>query len=134
MSEFEDKLQSILGNPETMDQIMSIARSLGGSSPPQEESAPFEECSSPAFPSTPGMGDPFSALSGLDPRLLQVGMRLLNEYTRDDNQTVAFLQALRPFLRQERYSKMDKAVQIAKLSRLIRVALDTLRKGDTDFV
>ena len=134
MSEFEDKLQSILGNPETMDQIMSIARSLGGDSPSQEGTPPSEERRPQTVQSAAGIGDPFSALSELDPRLLQIGMRLLSEYSRDDNQTVAFLQALRPFLRQERYSKMDKAVQIAKLSRLIRVALDAFRKGDTDFV
>lgn len=133
MSDFEDKLQSILGNPQAMDQIMSIARSLGAEPPPQEEH-PCEECCSPAWEPTPGTGEPLAALSGLDPRLVQMGMRLLGEYNRSDNQTVALLHALQPFLRPERYAKVDKAVQIAKLSRVIRVALDSLRKGDADFV
>lgn len=131
MSEFEDKLQSILGNPEAMDQIMSIARSIGGNPPAQEEPTPSEEL---CPQTTPNANDPFALLSGLDPRLLQIGMRLLSEYNNDDNQTVALLNALQPFVRQERYAKVDKAVRIAKLSRLIRVALESFRKGGTDLV
>lgn len=134
MSEFEDKLQSILGNPEAMDQIMSIARSIGAAPPAQEGSDPPEElCPQPVRP-TPDTGDPFALLSGLDPRILQVGMRLLSEYNRDDSRTVALLNALQPFVRQERYAKVDKAVQIARLSRLIRIALESFRKGDADLV
>ena len=133
MSEFEDKLQSILGNPQAMDQIMSIARSISGNPPPQDDPTPSEEDLRPqSFQTTPN--DPFALLNGLDPRLLQIGMRLLSEYNSDDNQTTALLSALQPFVRQERYAKLDKALQIAKLSRVIRVALETFRKGDTDFV
>lgn len=131
MSEFEDKLQSILGNPEAMDQIMSIARSITGNPPVQDDPAPLDELCPQTSPDT---SDPFALLSGLDPRILQIGMRLLSEYNNDDNRTVALLTALQPFVRQERYAKVDKAVQIAKLSRLIRVALETFRKGDTNLV
>lgn len=136
MSEFEDKLQSILGNPEAMNQIMSIAQSITGNSQNSEDPAPTEEPGPPASAEqTAGeqaAGDPLSFLGNLDPRLIQVGMRLLSEYnnTGDDRKT-ALLTALRPFVKQERYAKVDKAIQIAKLSRVIRVALDALRKGDT---
>ena len=132
MSEFEDRLQSILGNPQAMEQILSIARSIGGDSPPQDKLQDPETLAPQAFrePS----GDPFAILNGLDPRLVQIGMRLLSEYSREDNRTVALLTALQPFLRQERYPKVEQAVQIARLSRVIRVALETFRKGDSDFV
>ena len=130
MSEFEDKLQSILGNPEAMDQIMSIARSITGSGSEPENTDPSDEFETPSVPVSPHTDDPFSLLSGMDPRLLQMGMRLLSEYNRDDDRTVALLAALQPFVRQERYAKVDKAVRIAKLSRLIRVALESFRKGD----
>ena len=33
MAEFEDKLNSILGNQEAMSQIMALARSLSGEQP-----------------------------------------------------------------------------------------------------
>lgn len=134
MSEFEDKLQSILGNPDAMDQIMSIARSLTGNTPESETLAPCEE-PTPEPPQSPICGeDPLNLLNGVDPRILQIGMRLLSEYNSSDNHTVALLNALQPFVRKERYAKVDKAVQIAKLSRLIRIALESFQKGDADFV
>ena len=124
MSEFEDKLQSILGNPEAMDQIMSIARSISGpSSTPDPTPAPGSN-----------FEDPPRILDALDPRLMQIGMRLLSEYNREDERAVALLTALQPFVRQERYAKVDKAVQIAKLSRLIRIVLESVRKGDSGLV
>lgn len=135
MSEFEDKLQSILGNPEAMNQIMSIAQSITGNSQNSEDPAPTEEPEPPASAEQTAdeqtAGNPLSLLGDLDPRLIQVGMRLLSEYrsTGDDRKT-ALLTALRPFVKQERYAKVDKAIQIARLSRVIRVALDALRKGD----
>lgn len=130
MSEFEDKLQSILGNPDAMNQIMSLAQSITGNSQDSEDSAPAEE--EPAPPASTGQtaGDPLSLLGNLDPRLLQVGMRLLSEYNSEDNRKTALLTALQPFVKQERYAKVDKAIQIAKLARVIRVALDTFRKGE----
>ena len=134
MSEFEDKLQSILGNPDAMDQIMSIARSLTGGASEPETPAPCGQ-PDPEPPQSPALSeDHFSLLNGLDPRILQIGMRLLSEYNSSDTRTVALLNALQPFVRPERYAKVDKAIQIARLSRLIRVALDSFRKGDADFV
>lgn len=134
MSEFEDKLHSILGDPDAMGQILSIARSLTGDTPEPEPAAPREDLD-PEPPQAPALGeDPFQLLSGVDPRVLQIGMRLLSEYNRNDNRTAALLTALQPFVRRERYAKVDQAIQIAKLSRLIRIALESFRKGDADFV
>ena len=65
---------------------------------------------------------PLSALAGLDPRLLQAGIRLFSEYSAADDRKVALLTALKPFVKPERYAKVDRAVQIAKLARVIRVA------------
>ena len=61
-------------------------------------------------------------------------MRLLSEYNAEDDRKTALLTALQPFVKQERYAKVDKAIQIAKLARIIRVALDAFRKGDADYV
>ena len=44
----------------------------------------------------------------------------------------ALLAALRPYVREERYAKLDKAIQIAKLSRLIRSGLDLFRARKED--
>ncbi len=130
MSEFEDKLQSILGNPDAMNQIMSIAQSLSGSSPSEGEFMSPQD-----IPEDSNNAEAtFSSLGNLDPRLLQIGMRLLSEYNSTDDKKIALLHALQPFLTEERYAKVDQAVHIAKLAHVIRVALDAFRKGDNEHV
>ena len=115
MAEFEEKLNAILNDPQAMGQILSAAKALSG----QEESPPADP--ETPLPEEPA-GDPLSALGQLDPRLLQVGMRLLSEYTGSDDRKTALLEALKPFLRPERRAKVDQAVKIARLSRVIRTA------------
>lgn len=131
MSDFEDKLQSILANSDAMNQIMSIAQSISGSASnnqsetdilPQEDDPPVD------------YGNLSSAFDSLDPRLLQLGMTLLSEYNRQDDDKVALLTALQPFIKENRYAKLDQAIQIAKLARVIRVALNSFRSGGTEYV
>lgn len=135
MSELEDKLQSILGDPEAMGQIMSIAQAITGKQ--ETGDSPVDaEADTPALSvredSFAGEGSSLSLLGDLDPRLVQMGLRLLSEYNSTDDRKIALLTALRPFIREERYAKVDRAIRIARLSRLIRAALDTFRKGDED--
>lgn len=122
MSEFEDKLQSILGNQEAMSQIMSIAQSINGASGGSDQSEP-ETSLGPPNPTA-------EALGGLDPQLLQLGTRIFSEYQSTDDKRAALLNALRPFLRPERNAKIDQAIEIAKLSRVIRLVLDAFRRGE----
>ena len=70
-----------------------------------------------------------SLLNDVDPRLLQLGMRVLSEYNRQDDSKAALLNALRPFVREKRYAKIDQAIRIARLSRVIRVAIDALKES-----
>lgn len=133
MSDFEDKLGAILSNQDAMSQIMSLAQSLGGGAkqtapPPIEASAetPAQPTDPGAGPS-PGGGDLFSALGNLDPRLISMAMRLMSEYNSNDDDRAALLSALRPFVKAERYAKLDKAMQISKLTRVIRIALDSFK-------
>lgn len=111
-----------------MSQIMALAQSLGKSDPKEREEA------SPAPPSDPPPAPEAEPgedlLGGIDPQMLDLGMRLLGEYQRQDEKGAALIQALRPFLREERQAKLDKAVRIAKLSRVARVALRSLGGGE----
>lgn len=135
MAEFEDKLNAILGDPEAMGQIVSIAKALTG----EGDSAPAQ--TPPAAPEAPpdpppggqpdwqsilgllGGGDsPLSALGDLDPKLIQAAVTLFSEYSATDDRKVALLNALKPFLKPERQAKIDRAMQLARLSRVIRVA------------
>lgn len=122
MGELDEKLNAILGDPQAMGQIMALAQSLGGQGAP-ERAAGTEK-------PTEHQTQQNISLEDLDPRLMQIGMRVLREYQREDDRKTALLTALRPFVKAERYDKLDRAIQIARLSRLIRAALEELGKGE----
>ena len=128
MSELEDKLNSILSNQEAMGQIMQLARSLGGSRPESTDSAPSPPCSEPS--ASASNSNLFSSLNDLDPRLLELAFKLLNTYRSNDDERAALLSALRPFVRPERYARLDQAIQVSKLTQVIRIALDSFRSKD----
>lgn len=129
MAQFEEKLGAILNDPQTMSRILSIAQSLDGGkseanpepgSDPSPEPA-MEPVSEPAEATAPGLD--------VDPRLMAAGMQALSAWQGPDDSRTALLQSLRPFVGPERCGKLDKAVRITKLSKVVRAALDTL-KGD----
>ena len=135
MGELEEKLNAVLGDPQAMSQIMALAQSLGGpASAPSEQAAPAPKAEPPS--AGPDLSSLLEGLSGggLDPRLMQVAFRVMNDPRANNDERVALLQALRPFVRERRYAKLDKAIQIARLARLIRIALDTFKGGDKDRV
>ena len=129
MSDWEEKLNSVLGNPEMMGQIMSLAQSLGSS--PSAPPPPAEAPPAPPPAAPPNLSALLGGLSGggLDPRLMTAIGRILTESSGGEDHRTALLAALRPFVREQRYAKLDKAIQIARLSHMIRIALDVL-KGD----
>lgn len=130
MGEFEEKLNSILGDQQAMGQIMALAQSLGKQSPSDQEEK--DTVPEPAEDAPPDLSQ---LMGNLDPKMVQLGMQLMREYQQDDGQNTALLQALRPYLREERRGRLDKAVQIAKMSRLLRVALGSLGgKGEDTLV
>ncbi len=116
MSEFEDKLNAILSNPEAMAQVMGLAQSLGSSgafdpsSQPQEKSAPSTtQTTSPGG----GIGDLFSQI---DPKMIERMLPLLGELnSSSSDERMQLLYALRPFLRPERRDKVERAAKAAKL-------------------
>ena len=124
MAEFEEKLNAILSDPQAMGQIASLAQALTGEHTGEAAGQAGATDWSALLGMLGGGGDsnPLSALSELDPQLLQAGLRLFSEYSATDDRKVALLNALKPFVKPERYAKVDKAVQIAKLARVIRVA------------
>ena len=119
MAEFDDKLNSILGNPDAMSQIMQLAQSLSGSGP--GDGAPPPQ--SPPPPPPTGGGDLFSSLSslagGMDPKFLSRLLPLIQELggQRDSNAR-ALLYALRPYLKEEKQDKVERALQLARLFHL----------------
>ena len=131
MAEFDEKLNSLLSNPDAMSQIMQLAQSLGGDGqsaapPPPGQPDPQQ---APAWGPPPpqqtppsGGGDLLSSLlggGGLDPGLLSRLLPLIQELggQRDSNAR-NLLYALRPYLRSDRQEKVERALQLARLFHL----------------
>ncbi len=145
MSEFEDKLNAILSNPQAMSQVMELARSLGGepggppqtdqgASPPPPESqagpaaaGPKVTMSEPDRGGTAGLGD---LLGGLDPALLTRLLPLAGELKGGgDDDRMRLLNALAPFLKPERREKIQRAAQAARIIHVGKKLLGAL--GDS---
>ena len=99
MEGMEDKLGAILNNPQMMQQIMSMAQSLGQSTPQQQMPPPQQELPQPDM----------AALQKLAGLAGQSGI---------DAQQQALLQALNPYLSRNRVNKLEKAMRAAKMARL----------------
>ena len=96
MSEMEDKLNKLLDDPETMGRIMQMAQQLSGGTgtlPP---------------PSSPD-------LSGFDPQTITKLLPLVKELQTPNSQATQLLYALRPYLKEEKQGKIDRAVKLAHL-------------------
>ena len=99
MSELEDKLNSVLNNPQMMQQIMAMAQSMGP--PSQKEDGPAKS----------------DALPEIDLGMLQKLSGIAGQSTIDKNQR-SLLHALGPYLSKERISKLEKAMRAAKMARM----------------
>lgn len=130
MAQFEEKLNAILNDPQAMSRILSIAQSLDGSKGQSEEpqTAPAAE----PVPAESIQPAPDPPSLDLDPRLMAAGMQALAAWQGPEDSRTALLQALRPFLKPERHGKLDKALRITRLSKVVRAALDGLKGGQED--
>ena len=101
MSEMEQKLGAILNNPQMMQQIMSLAQSLGTNPAEPKNQAPPE----PVVPAIPD----------IDPKVLQSIGNLLKHGGIDRNQT-ALLSALSPYLSRDRICRLERAMQASRMA------------------
>ena len=104
MAEFEEKLQSILGNPELMGQIMSMAGSLN-------------QQPAPPPPQQPPTGLPF------DPGAM-AGMMQLLKATQLEPKQHQLIQALRGFVPDDRLVRLEKAMQASLIARFASTAMN----------
>ena len=127
MAEFDEKLNSILANPDAMAQIMQLAQSLSGDSqgpavpqPPPTPAPPQQPPLRPPAQPPQGGADLLSSLAGgMDPTLLMKLMPLIQELgSQSDSNARQLLYALRPYLKPERQEKVERALQLARLVHL----------------
>ena len=101
MSELEEKLNALLSDPNSMAQVMQMAQQLSGAMGEQKAAPP---------PPAPG-----AALGGLDPKLLGKLLPLAGELGTENSAALQLLQALRPFLKEEKQGKIERAARLARL-------------------
>ena len=147
MSEFEEKLNAILSNPDAMAQVASLAQSLNlggnGQSAAGGEAPPAAPMGAPPAPPAPAAGGGpaggLGALSGLgdllgqiDPKMIQRLLPLVSELAGDSaaDERMQLLYALRPFLKPERRDKVERAVKAAKLLHVGKKFLTTMGESD----
>ena len=98
MDDLSAKLGGILSDPEAMKEIARLASSLGVESPGVHTETPSADKGTMAM------------MSGLMPLLGSL---------KEEDDTTRLLDAIRPFLSDERREKLDKAKKLMRLMRLL---------------
>ena len=101
MSELEDKINSILSDPDQMDQINRLASQLMGGE-------------APGNGGMPDLGDLMRGLGGLGS---------LGTSGGSGGSKAALLSAITPYISEKRASKLQKAIRFAQLARIAGSAL-----------
>ena len=131
MSDFEEKLNAILSDPDAMAQVMGLAQSLGAGGgfggddkKKKAERVPADGADARGAEMLGGIGDLFSHI---DPKLLGRILPLLGELGREDrDDRLQLLYSLRPFLKPERRDKVERAAKAAKLIHIGKKFLNTM--------
>lgn len=109
MEDLGQQLQHMLSDPQSLQQLQGLLRSLGQGTP---------EAPPPPAPQT-ALGAPGGA--GLTPQALGLVTKLaplLGQASQEDDAT-RLLRALRPLLGEARQKKVNEAIQILQLMRLL---------------
>lgn len=122
MDDMDSKLNAMLNDPAAMARIIQMAQQLSGGAQPN---TPPQNPPPPPPQSGPPPGD------GFDPMVLAKFLPLLQDLRQSNSQTTQLLYALRPFLKEEKQSKVERA---AKLAHLICIGKRFLTEGGLDIV
>ncbi len=126
MDDLMSKIQSVLSDEESMNQIKQLAQMLSGSQGDSESGGgePSQTAPPPDLSALfSGMGGKSQA-GGFDPvMLLQLG-ELFKSVSANDKDA-GLLLALKPHLKPERQERIDKAVKILRLLALFTAAKES---------
>ena len=107
MDEMEEKLGTILNNPQMMQQIMSMAQSMGMQNSGKHDSPARQE----------------SAFPDIDIATIQKISGLAQKSSIDKREQ-ALLRALGAYLSKDRIGKLEKAMRAAKIAKIASSALN----------
>ena len=110
MEDLESAISQILGDPESMSQILSLAKSFGVTPPGpklEQKDAP-QPVQQSVDSALPAMAELIRQAGSVDPREVQL------------------LNALKPYCSEDRCRRIDRALRAARLSQIAGAALRSL--------
>lgn len=117
MGELEDKLSSILSDPEAMSKLQTLGRSLGLDTGGLGRNVSPAPAPSPVSSLFSQKGDDLSTmLMRLAPLLSDMGK---------DDETACLLNALKPFLSKPRQQRLEQAGKMLRVMKLLPVIKNT---------
>ena len=138
MDDISAKLNQILSDPQSMEQIKNIMGSMGGQSggDSNSQSATVPAGGSGGLGALAGLGGlgDLSALSGLGGLGSSGGLDLMSTVTKlapllskaqQEDDTTRLLNALRPLLSEKRQKKIDEAIKILHILRILPMVRET---------
>lgn len=127
MSELEDRINSILNDPEQMSKITNLAKSfMGGESGGQSAGSAASEDKGGGMGGIAELARSFmggDGDSGIDAAALGRISRIMSAGGAQDREKRALLEAMKPYLSEKRREKMDKAMKIARLAKIAKIAM-----------
>ena len=114
MRELEDRINSVLSDPEQLARISAMAQSLMGGAQQTDESGPQPS----AAPDPSVIGNALKAFPGLDAASLG---KLFGGGAKSRH--LAALEALAPCLDEKRREKLTRAIRLARLASLAKLGL-----------
>lgn len=120
MGEFDDKLNSILSSPEAMSKIMDLAKSFSGGGGDTNSTGS----------SSDSARNSASDFGGIDPKILGIMSRIMSSSSGGNDNKSQLLNCMKPYLREDRREKIDKALQIAKMAHIAKTAFSEFSGGD----
>lgn len=133
MSDFEEKLNAILSNPDAMAQVMNLAQSLNLDGPSSGDSPGEDDSDDGGQTADSGSAAGINDLLGqIDPQLIQRFLPLIGELRGGEEQDrrLQLLSALRPFLKPERQAKVERAIKAARLLHLGKKFLSAMGESN----
>lgn len=140
MDDLASMITQFLGSEEGMNQLRAVSAALGMADPTAQAAGSPPAQSTGAQGQTPGFSVPFAAPTAssqatpqLDLNTLMMMQRAVSMFGQDDKNT-ELLRALKPHFSPERAKKVDDAIRIIQLIRLLPLAkemglLDKLKGG-----
>lgn len=125
MSELEDKISEVLGDPQQMARITRLAQSLMGGEGAEAAPTAANTAQNAEAAATPEL----DAL-GIDATMLSRIAKAISADSGQSRAEQALLEAMRVYLSEKRRGKLDRAMKLARLARIAKLTMIETEEGN----